>query len=537
MTHHRNGLKAAALLLFLALVFSFGARGVFAAGDQPPGPDRFVVVTQNYTSYEWWLTGWQDNQVACSVTIDHDGMPDGGEIYAACGEFTYDEWAATEPCSQTDVPGACSGYYLQFVKSGPAQRKVGVLLPPPVVWVTLDGCVPYNSTFRCNVLPTLVLTGEEPLEGEHITGLVGKVNDEDFACDPICQVDLAPTGQDGIDLEFWAYSSYGDSSELFTARVRVAASDDSANHGWYVDVLSTQWRGAPLAGCSQVWEAFPPVGGPPEWLSTPLRPEELSTDILYTYLAANLIKQGVADASSCDDGGLLDNGLASQCGVESARGAVRDWQNRFDSLIFSAAQETSIPAQLLKNIFSRESQFWPGVIIGHPEAGLGQMTENGADTTLLWNRPFFEQFCPTILNETVCRKGYPHLQPEQQTMLQGALVRSIDAFCPDCALGIDLSRAENSVAVFVEAMLANCEQAGMIVYNTYEDTPGGAAAYEDLWRFTLVNYNAGPGCLTLAIRENRRLNEPLDWEHLSSHLTPACMGALDYVADVSQASP
>jgi len=25
----------------------------------------------------------------------------------------------------------------------------------------------------------------------------------------------------------------------------------------------------------------------------------------------------------------------------------------------------------------------------------------------------------------------------------------------------------------------------------------------------------------------------LDWEHLSSHLTPACQGALDYVNDIS----
>jgi hypothetical protein len=58
-----------------------------------------------------------------------------------------------------------------------------------------------------------------------------------------------------------------------------------------------------------------------------------------------------------------------------------------------------------------------------------------------------------------------------------------------------------------------------------------------LWRFTLVNYNAGPGCLTLAIWETKRLGEVLDWTHLSSHLTPACQGALDYVDKISGNNP
>jgi hypothetical protein len=39
------------------------------------------------------------------------------------------------------------------------------------------------------------------------------------------------------------------------------------------------------------------------------------------------------------------------------------------------------------------------------------------------------------------------------------------------------------------------------------------------------------------VNTTSKSNEPLDWEHVSSHLTPACQGALDYVRDVSNASP
>lgn len=532
-TRLRAGLAATALLL-ATLVFAIGTRSAFAAEGQPPGPDRYAVLVQSYTSYTWWLIGWSDNKIACTLEIDHDGLPNSGEIYDLCGETLYEEWLESKPCQQSESePGACEGYYLHLYKSEPAQRDVGVMLPPPVVWVTLQGCIPYNSTFRCDRFPTLVLTGEEPLTGERVTGLAGRIDGKDFTCAPVCQVELAPTDSTGLVLEFWATSSYGDTSELFQARVRVAAPDDPADHSWYVDILSRQWLGAPLAACSQTWGAFPPVGGNPAWLASPARPEYLKTNIPYSYLAGRLIEHGVVDASACEDRGLLENGFASGCGMDAARLAVGDWQNRFDELIFSAAQETGVPAQLLKNIFSRESQFWPGVTSGKPEVGLGQMTENGADTLMLWNRPFFEQFCPSVLADSTCRLGYPHLEVEQQEMLQAVLVRSVDAFCPNCPLGIDLERADRSVGIFAETLLANCEQAGMIVYNTYGISPGEAATYEDLWRFTLVNYNAGPGCLTLAILETSSQGEPLDWEHLSSHLTPACQGALDYVTAVS----
>ena len=54
-----------------------------------------------------------------------------------------------------------------------------------------------------------------------------------------------------------------------------------------------------------------------------------------------------------------------------------------------------------------------------------------------------------------------------------------------------------------------------------------------MWRFTLVNYNAGAGCLTTAIKRTYLANEPLTWDNVSSRLEVACSGALDYVNDIS----
>jgi hypothetical protein len=534
------GLATATLFLFLVV---FDCLHVLAAGDTPPGPDRFAVVLEKYTSYEWWLTNWTDNTVICVIDIDHEGLPTGGDIHNVCGQDVFDEWIVTQPCPQG---GMCEGYYLQFVKSFPAQRKVSVQQPPPVVWVTLNGCVPYKSTYRCDSLPTLVLTGEEPIEGEHITGLAGNIDGKSFMCDPVCQVDLVPTGDKGSTLQFWAYSSYGDSSEVFQARVRVTRSDDSSDQSWYTDVLSSQWRGNALAGCSQIWDKFPPVGGSANWLTTPQRPEDLVTNVAYEYLAAALIRHNVVNASTCDAGGLLANGLANSCGLDTARPAVNYWQNRFNALIFSAARQTGIPAQLLKKIFARESQFWPGTNVGHPEAGLGQMTDGGADAILTWNPSFYEQFCPSVLDQSVCKiKIYPNPEVEWQgialdeterSILRGALVNSVNAICPDCSIGIDIGKAENSVGVFAQTLLASCKQTGEVININYGIAPGDVASYEDLWRFTLVDYNAGPGCLGLAVDKTSSSGEPLDWEHLSAHLTPACQGAIEYVNDISRSA-
>lgn len=531
------------IFLFVALAFlgsGFAPSPTLnAAPKTPPGPDRYTVITVDYTAYTWWVASWSENEVVCTIVVDHEDFPTLKEVYRACGATIYDKWVDQPPCDQTTRTKDCVGYYIYPVFNKQATKEIPTKLPEATAWITLENCenVSSISTSICESVPSLVITGQEPLPNEGITRIEGTIGNVSFSCDTsVCSVPLTVTDEKGVQVKFWAFSTYGDSSQVLTALVRVIQADEGNpdQFYWYVDVLSSQWQGQPVATCSDSWQVFPPVGGPPAWLSTPKQTEELSSDIPYTYLAANLILQGAVDASTCPDNGLIPGGGANTCGIEAARPAVTEWQNQFDSLILNTAQTTGVPARLLKNLFARESQFWPGIFRVNGDTGLGQLTENGADTTLFWNPSFFTQFCPLVLSSDACSVGYAHLDETDQTMLRGALVGSVNATCTDCPLGLDLSQADFSVTVFAHTLLANCEQAGRIVRNFTGDAPGESVSYEDMWKFTLVNYNAGPGCLGDAIEGASGQGNDLIWENVSAFLPGICTEAIDYVNDISQ---
>ncbi len=509
------------------------------APNPPPGPDRFSVIAVEYTAHEWNLLAWKNKGFVCSIIVDHEGMPLPEEVYRDCGNTIYQKWVTQPPCIIREYK-TCVGYYAVLITSQQKEKEISMQLAPASAWISLEDCeyVPSASTNICETLPTLVITGQEPLPNESIIQIAGAYNGESFDCNEtnVCKFHIPETDEDGATVEFWSYSSYGDSSPVFTAEVRVQLADegDPDQLYWYVDVLSSQWQGNAVATCSDSWGVFPPVGGVPAWLSTPTQSEELSSDIPYTYLAANLILQGAVDASSCTDGGLAPGNLVNQCGLEKSRDAVTAWQNQFDELILNTANETGVPARLIKNLFARESQFWPGIFQDVGDTGLGQLTENGADTTLFWNSSFYNQFCPLVMDAGACEAKYMNLDEEQQIVLRRALVSSVDATCEDCPLGLDLTQADFSIGVFAHTMIANCEQTGQVVYNYTGKSPGDAASYEELWKFTLVNYNAGGGCLAEAITNATRGGAALTWENLSPYLTGACSGAVDYVNDISK---
>ena len=522
--------------VFVCVGSAFGSSPQAAAAPSydPPGPDRFSSVTVDYVKYHWLMYPWKGKESVCEIEIDHEGLPTPGDVYIDCGYDIWEEWIVQAPCTEYDVK-LCQGYYVFLVDTEPAQKVVSTKLPPPSVQVTVENCHPVytSSTSICEFEPILVLTGVEPLPDQYITGIQGLYEGQPFSCDATCRLKL-PVTEEPFTIQFWAYSSYGDSSEMFDAQVRVAIRDtgDPDQSFWYIDVLSDQWAGVPVASCVQAWGTLPPVGGPPRWLSTPTQSEELGTNVPYNYLAAQLIRQQAVDVSMCPDGGLMPDESAPACGIDAAREAVYAWQNQFDEIILNVGKDTGVPANLLKNLFAKESQFWPGAHL-KTDIGLGQLTEHGADTALLWNPPFFYQFCPLVMDSEECSKGYLHLDEDQQEYIRLALVDAVNANCDDCPLQIDLERANFSIGVFAHTMLANCEQAGQLVENVSGGRAGNAATYEDLWKFTLVNYNAGPGCLGEALDITEGEDLELTWENVAPHLAPACQGAINYVNEIS----
>lgn len=512
--------------------------------ELPETSHRVTQLTVPFTKNQWWIIRWSNNSIECSVWVEHEGYPTLDEVETQCGQPLAEDWADTVPCNFALVTSnsQCPGVYLLQGESRSEERQIEVELPKPQVYLTIENCNPLPGDVRCTSRPNLLLTGEEPLPNEAIISIQGVMNGVPFSCmGSQCSLPLQPTGKDGALIQFWGDSSFGDESEHFLARVRLIPwggfmnpelARPSEDVRYYVDVLSQQWRGE-LASCSDTWQVFPEIGGPPLWLTSPSDASGLQSDVSYYYLSGALITYGVVDASACLDAGLQAPNIASPCGVEAARPQLIEWQNRFDKEIMQASQDTGIPARMLKNVFSRESQIWPGIYRTYRETGLGQMTENGADTVLLWNPGFFQQFCPLVLAEKTCSLGYGNLDSTAQNMLKGALVRKVDASCPNCPASIDLSQANTSVKIFAEGMLANCEQVGRIIHNITDLDAGQTSSYEDLWRFTLVNYNAGPGCLSTAIQRAWTSSQPLDWRTISGYLDPACQASVGYVEDIS----
>jgi hypothetical protein len=525
------------LLAAFLVAIAAGAVKTHLASGETLGPRREKVIQIEVVIYEWWLMDWSSGQAACQLFIEHEGLPTAQDVGWFCGNLIYKIWFETEPCPPiaSDRTHRCQGLYAHLASTTPARREVIIELPPATVHLDVEGCDLNNSHHRCTQLPELVFEGVEPLPNQSITEVEGSLGGFNFFCvGEICRVPLRPTGPDGANLSFLARSSYGDTSTLYTGMVRVirAPTDETGQPGWYVDILSSQWLGSQLQSCSQMWEALPPPGGPPQWLSTPEELSRLSSHEPYAFLAGVLIANGQVEAVDCPNAGVLSNGYANQCGVERAQEVMGVWQNQFDATIQDVSIELGLPAQLIKNMFARESQFWPGMV-NDVEAGLGHLTEIGTDATLLWNESFFSQFCPLVLEEGICQQGYPQLEEDNQELLRAALFNQVNSDCADCPLGIDLSQTNFSIHLFAETLLANCEQVGRMIHNTTGDSPGNVSSYEDLWRFTLVNYSSGPGCLSDALLTANSRRVPMDWENISQLLDNSCSIAVDYVEDIT----
>jgi thermitase len=275
----------------------------------------------------------------------------------------------------------------------------------------------------------------------------------------------------------------------------------------------------------------------PGWLDKLNSPDQLYSEYPLETLAGKLILYGVVTIPDCPGGGLLDSGLASKCGVQAAMPKVIEWQNRFNSTIITASQQTGVPPLMLKNIFAWESQFWPQtVFVNTSEYGLGHLTEMGADSVLRWNYTFYQSICRGSFAAENCDKYYVDQPSSMQSALRGVVLQKVNADCGNCTYGLDLKKAEDSVPTFATTLLANQRLVKIYIQWFTSKKAADVVGEGDLWRFTLASYNAGPGCFKSALAKTSYAGKSINWDTLSSNFDPACRGAKAYVDFVSSSA-
>ena len=144
-------------------------------------------------------------------------------------------------CEWKRKPGNACGDATYSYKLGTKSEVVEttVNLDPATISSSLQNCNSNNGW--CTTLPTLSLSGSEPISGYNILAVEGSLNGQTFACSgSTCDV---PLNEGNNDFTFWALSSYGDSSEMGTLSAKVDTVSPalgldiiatSGSNGWYV---------------------------------------------------------------------------------------------------------------------------------------------------------------------------------------------------------------------------------------------------------------------------------------------------------------
>lgn len=358
----------------------------------------------------------------------------------------------------------------------------------------------------------VILSAFESVPGPQIQ-IHGFVNLSEFSCTSSpCILFLTESSS----IQFSASSSSGKSSPEVVAQVRV----EPREGGFIANVDSVSQLALYRDACSNIWGVKDETQL--NWSKFPEDPFQLGTEKTLHLLAAKLISSGIVNASDCPNGGLVAGStFPNGCGVERARPAMVEWQNRYDIRIWSAALEVGIPPRLLKSLIEYESQYWPSNQRNFlDEYGLGQINQLGLDVLLRQNPDFYNRVCPSVYSD--CSQPYLSLDPASQALVRGAILNSIDATCPGCEYGLDMQKASESIPLIAQLLRANC---GMVEYLNVAGKED--VAYADLWQFTLAAYHGGYSCVRDAVVEARKNDEPLDWKTVSKNID--CKGVKDYV--------
>jgi hypothetical protein len=210
---------------------------------------------------------------------------------------------------------------------------------------------------------------------------------------------------------------------------------------------------------------------------------------------------------------------------------VDTWQNQFDPLILADSQTNEVPPKVVKAVIAVESQFWPAGDMAKGEVGMGQMTENGADLVLRWRPGYYQSICRQTFGEKGCDSAYPFLDASTQRLLQGMVLKEIDATNVNSPGGIDLDKANQAINVLTETLNASCLQSARIIELATGKSPAAIISYEDYWRFVLANYHAGAGCVYKALRKT---GNPNSWNSIAGNFSSGCASGAEYIRRIEE---
>jgi len=520
--------------IVVLLMLCIDYKVTYAQGDG--GGGRIKTVETSYTAYTWQLIKDSNNKVMCEVVIDHDGYPTEAETIMVCPNLLFPLVPTLEPREPTKtvqpgrktptprptptiIPTPSPVEYSRLLRNNHwvliSRRVITHIekIPIPDIFITID--TPPGPLDQ----PFVTISAVEPATGYSITGIHGTLGDIPFECPGVSICDLQFNNDSQIT--YWASSSLGDESKKNTITARVT--QDSK--GYYVTITNLVSIVQYTDTCAQIWGAKlnPPVA---DWSFLPQSPTELSTQTTLHLLAGQLISHGIVNADSCPGNGLLAVGVPNACGIEAAKPMMISWQNRFDPAIWEASRQIGIPAWLIKSLLELEAQFWPANIkYNFVEYGLGQVNLYGADTALRWDPDLGTMVCQDLVYN--CNRDYISLSPETQLILQGGLIRMMNAECPNCPYGIDISIAERSIDPLARILRSQCRQTAYIL-----SKQTATSDYDSLWRFSMVGYHSGYACLENAVLNVAERHEPLDWTHLKNYLEVDCPGSVAYVDDL-----
>lgn len=183
-----------------------------------------------------------------------------------------------------------------------------------------------------------------------------------------------------------------------------------------------------------------------------------------TWLAGQLIWNGTVK-TQCDHAGVNSKTLiATPCGNAAARPTVIEWQNQFDTEIYTAALAYNVPARLLKRLMIIESQFWPYYEGEAGETGIMQITDNGLDTMLRFDRAIDPEY----------------LSRDEINKLWARVLTRETFTCRACKMEDALQHIKDTMPYYARLLAA---------FHCRAVTINPALTGPDAWRQSVVDYN------------------------------------------------